>query len=256
MNDRSALTIAALTLAPALALAEPAESVIAPDIEKGEREFELAYGLSNDGGAHSSGLAFSFGAGVTDRWATEVGIEFEGRSGEGLEVDGFEWENRLGLIVDEDEPVALALLVSFERPRERDEGWSATFGLLSETSIGRYLLNANLLVERFWGQDEGDEGEGEGDEEEAKRGTALAYQWQWMYRHSHRIYYGLHGMGELGQWDDWAKSEAQEHQAGPAIFGRVKLPDRRRLNYELGFLFGLTEATSDYTLHMKLEYEL
>jgi len=103
----------------------------------------------------------------------------------------------------------------FERPRERAEGWSSTLGLLSETTVGRFLVNANLLVERNWdvdAEDEGDEGdeaedgedgEEEDDEEEAR--TSLGYQWQVLYRHSHRMYYGVQGMGELGQWDDWAK---------------------------------------------------
>jgi len=261
MSQRRALTLATLTLAPALALAEPAESVITPDIEKGEREIEMTFGVSNDGGQHSGGLGISFGVGVTDRWATEVGIEFERQSGEGFELDGFEWENRIGLIVDEDAPVALCLLAGIERPRERDEGWSATFGLLSETRIGRTLLNANLLLERSWGQDESGEEDGEDvdggrdGEEEADGATTLGYQWQWLYRHSFRIHYGLHGMGELGQWDEWDASDEQKHQIGPAIFGRVKLANRRRLNYDVGFLLGLTEATPDYTLRTKMEYE-
>lgn len=260
MNKKGALVLAALTIAPALALAEPAQSVITPDIEKGEREIEMAFGVSNDGGEHARGLELSFGVGVTDRWATEFGIEFEGESGEGFELDGFEWENRIGLIVDEDAPVALSLLAGIERPHDHDEGWSATFGLLSEFRIGRTLLNANLLIERSWGQDDGAEEGGEdaadGPEEdsEAEGGTTLGYQWQWMYRQSYRIYYGLHGMGELGQWDDWEASDEQEHQIGPVIFGRVKLDNGRRLNYDIGILFGLTEATADYALRTKLEY--
>jgi hypothetical protein len=105
-----------------------------------------------------------------------------------MKYSGIEWENRLGLIIDEEAPVALSLLVGFERPRERAEGWSSTLGLLSETTVGRFLVNANLLVERTWdadsedegdededGDDEDEDGEEEGDEEEAR--TTLGYQW-------------------------------------------------------------------------------
>ncbi len=86
--------------------------------------------------------------------------------------------------------------------------------------------------------------------------TTLGYQWQVLYRHSHRLYYGLQGMGELGQWDDWARRDDQEHKIGPALFGRLKTAGGQRLNYNAGLLFGVTDGTPDYTLRFKLEYEL
>ena len=271
MKKKQLLATIALAFASNAAFASPAEDVMTPDIEKGEREFEFAYGTDrNDAGKYESALELSFGAGVTDRWATELGVEFERERGEHMKYSGIEWENRLGLIIDEEAPVALSLLVGFERPRERAEGWSSTLGLLSETTVDRFLVNANLLVERTWdadSEDEGDEdeegddedgddedGEEEDDEEEAR--TTLGYQWQVLYRHSHRIYYGVQGMGELGEWDDWAKRDDQEHKVGPAIFGRLKTAGGQRLNYNAGLLFGVTDGTPDYTLRLKLEYEL
>lgn len=207
---------------------------------------------------------------ITERWATELGLEFERERGEHMKYSGVEWENRLGLVIDEDAPVALSLLVGFERPRARAEGWSSTLGLLSETAVGRFLVNANLLVERNWDVDTEDEGT-EGDEEDddrdlgaagddeddgAEARTTLGYQWQVLYRHSHRLYYGMQGMGEMGQWDDWAKHDEQEHKIGPAIFGRLKTSGGQRLNYNAGLLIGITDGTPDYTLRFKLEYEL
>jgi hypothetical protein len=264
MKKKQLLAAIALAFASNAAFASPADDVITPDIEKGEREFEFAYGTDrNEAGKYESALELSFGAGVTDRWATELGVEFERERGEHMKYSGIEWENRLGLIIDEEAPVALSLLVGFERPRERAEGWSSTLGLLSETTVGRFLVNANLLVERNWDvdvEDEGDEaedgedGEEEDDEKEAR--TSLGYQWQVLYRHSHRMYYGVQGMGELGQWDDWAKHDDQEHKIGPAIFGRLRTAGGERLNYNAGLLFGITDGTPDYTLRFKLEYEL
>lgn len=266
MRTRPLLSIAALALSGGTALASPAESVITPDIEKGEREFESAYGTDrNKDGKYSSGLELSFGAGVTDRWATEIGVEFEREPGGSMKYGGLEWENRFGLIIDEEAPVTLSLLLGFERPREREEGWSSTLGLLSETKIGRFLLNANLLLERNWDVRAEEDGEHEdGDEDEAhelgddddESGTLLGYQWQLLYRHAHSLYYGVQGMGELGKWNDWAPHGDQEHKLGPAIFGRLKTAGGQRLNYDVGLLFGLTDGTPDYTLRFKLEYEL
>ena len=247
MSIHRSLAIAVLALLASPVWASPAESVITPDIEEGEREIELAFGIArSDGGERSRGLTIGFGAGITDRWATEVGFEFEQEGSDDFEFGGIEWENRIGLIVDEDEPVALSLLVGLERPRERAEGWSSTLGLLSESTPGRFLVNANLLLARTW--DATDAG---GDEAE---GTTLGYQWQTLYRHSHFIYFGLQGMGDVGRWNDWADAAEQEHLLGPAIFGRVKL-DGRRLNYDVGLLFGLTDGSPEHTLRLQLEYE-
>ncbi|MDI3513315.1 MAG: hypothetical protein PWP40_544 [Rhodocyclaceae bacterium] len=275
MKKKHLLVAIALAFTAGTAFASPADDVMTPDIEKGEREFEFAYGADrNDAGKYESALELSLGAGITDRWATELGVEFERERGEHMKYSGVEWENRLGLIIDEDAPVTLGLLVGFEGPRERAEGWSSTLGLLSETTVGRFLVNANLLVERNWdvdAEDGDDEGDDEGDEEDddrdlgaagdddddgAEARTTLGYQWQVLYRHSHRLYYGMQGMGEMGQWDDWAKRDDQEHKIGPAIFGRLKTAGGQRLNYNAGLLFGVTDGTPDYTLRFKLEYEL
>lgn len=83
MKKKRLLAAIALALGANAAFASPAEDVITPDIEKGEREFEFAYGTDrNDEGKYESALELSFGAGITDRWATELGVEFERERGE------------------------------------------------------------------------------------------------------------------------------------------------------------------------------
>lgn len=249
---RRAVAVLTFFLATGQVAASPAESVITPDIEEGEREVELAFGADRgDGGEQSRGFQASFGIGVTDRWATELGLEFEEEGDEDFEFDGVEWENRFGLIVDEEAPMALSILLGLERPRERAEGWSGTLGLLTESTPGRFLVNANLLLGRTWG-DTPDPGAAADD---GADGTSLVYQWQALYRHSHRVYYGLQGMGEVGEWNDWAARDEQTHSLGPAVFGRVKLDDGDRLNYDVALLFGLTDGSPDHTLRAKLEYE-
>lgn len=241
---KHSLCAIALTLACGATFASPADSVILPDVERGEREIELATGSHrNSGRDDGSGLMLSFGAGVTDWWATEFGIELERERGEHLRYEGIEWENRFRLLDEEDEaPLGLSLLVGIERAREREEGWSGVLGLLSEKKLGRFLLNANVLLERTWASEEENE-------------TTLAYQWQLKYRQAPRFHYGVQSMGELGRWNDWNKHEEQEHKLGPAIFGWLPLGDGQRLNYDVGLLFGLTAETPDQTLRVKLEYE-
>lgn len=242
---KRALGAAPLTLVCGLAFASPAETVILPDVSAGEHEIELELGTERDNGRRNAdALTLSFGTGVTAWWATELGVEL-GRERDGhVRYDGIEWENRFRLLDEEDEaPIGLSLLASVERPREREEGWSATAGLLSQKKLGRFLLNANLLVERTWAAEAGE------------NGTHLGYQWQLKYRHAPRLHYGLQGMGEVGKWNEWDRRDDQQHRLGPAIFGRVPLDEGQRLKYDVGLLFGLTQATPDHTLRMMLEYE-
>ncbi len=138
-----------------------------------------------------------------------------------MKYSGTEWENRVGLIVDEEDE-------GDEDGDEEDEDEDEDLDL----------------------------GVADGDDDDAEARTTLGYQWQVLYRHSHRIYYGLQGMGEMGQWDDWAKRDDQEHKIGPTLFGRLKTAGGQRLNYNAGLLFGVTDGTPDYTLRFKLEYEL
>ena len=65
MKKKRLLAAIALALGANAAFASPAEDVITPDIEKGEREFEFAYGTDrNDEGKYESALELSFGAGI------------------------------------------------------------------------------------------------------------------------------------------------------------------------------------------------
>lgn len=78
MKKKHLLATIAWAFAGSAAFASPADDVMTPDIEKGEREVEFAYGADrNDAGKYESALGLSFGAGITDRWATELGVEFD-----------------------------------------------------------------------------------------------------------------------------------------------------------------------------------
>ena len=118
MKKKRLLAAIALALGANAAFASPAEDVITPDIEKGEREFEFTYGTDrNDEGKYESALELSFGAGITDRWATELGVEFERERGEHMKYSGIEWENRLGLIIELD-ALAMHTIRTYQKSRE------------------------------------------------------------------------------------------------------------------------------------------
>ena len=47
----------------------------------------------------------------------------------------------------------------------------------------------------------------------------------------------------------------QEHQFGPAIFGKIKMGTKQAIKYNAAVLFGTTSASPRTTLRMQAEYE-
>ncbi|MGE5616381.1 MAG: hypothetical protein ACM3X5_05650, partial [Bacillota bacterium] len=117
-------------------------------------------------------------------------------------------------------------------------------GPLFQWETGRVQWNANVLLERAI--------HAHNDEPHA---TQMGYQLQVKYRARPEFEYGIQALGDLGPWNHWASSEEQQHVLGPAIFGRVRVADRRFVRYNAGWLFGLNRGAPDNTFRMQVEYE-
>lgn len=136
----------------------------------------------------------------------------------------------------------MAVLLEIERARDHDEGWGVALGLLMQKDFGKLQTNLNLLLGRSFDAEESSD-------------TEFGYQWQLKYPVAAAFQVGVQGFGEVGEWNDWAKSDAQQHKAGPAIFGSLPLGGDDALKYDVGFLFGMTKDTPEHTLRVKLDYE-
>ena len=95
MNNKIklAVIVAAIALS-SLAAAGPADKVYRPIVEKGETEFEFRGGyrdFNTDPSEHA--YVFDIGYGVTDRWKTELVVEYSGVNGYGGSMEAWEWEN-------------------------------------------------------------------------------------------------------------------------------------------------------------------
>jgi hypothetical protein len=60
--------------------------------------------------------------------------------------------------------------------------------------------------------------------------------------------------GGLGDWGQFGSFNDHEQQLGPAMFGKLRTSGGA-VKYELGLLFGLTNATPNSTVRFMLEYE-
>jgi hypothetical protein len=83
----------------------------------------------------------------------------------------------------------------------------------------------------------------------------MGYQLQSRYDFSGDFGVGVQAFGDLGKWNHWAPHSEQEHVAGPAIFGRVKLGGRNQIKYNAAYLFKASDAAPDNRFRVQVEYE-
>lgn len=233
-----------ITAAMSPARAGPADYVISPRVDEGEREFDFKAGSAKfRDGARESQWSLGFGLGVNRWWFTEVYAIWHKEPGERHAFDAFEWENKFQLTETGKYPIDVGLLFEIERPRDRSEGYELRWGPLLQTEIGnRVQANLNLLLEKHVRVNDGAPAE-------------LGYQWQLKYRWQPQLEWGVQGFGEVGPYKHWEPSSEQTHIAGPALFGRLKVGERQVVKYNAGVLFGLNDHSPRHTLRVQAEYE-
>ncbi len=227
------------------AVAGPADYIYSPTVEQGEKEIDFKFGTDNQqDGSHKTVSSMGFGYGVNENWFTEIYLKSERQSGDGLTL--IEWENKFQITETGKYPIELGLVSEIEAPvNNSNEPWEFKIGSLLQTEFGKLLLNGNILFERKFGSNNTD----------ASYVTELGYQWQVKYRLKPEFEFGAQGFGEMGEWNDWDSSNAQNHRFGPAVFGKFALGSKQAVKYNAAYLVGISDAAPNNTFRMQLEYE-
>jgi hypothetical protein len=230
-----------LLVAPLPALADPGYYVVSAYDNEGMGTVDFRYWTVRFPGSPATiWPEVGIGYGVTSRWFTEVYASYVGSSGTATRVDTFNWQNEY-LLTQGQYPFDLALHASLIRHEIYGRGWGLEWGPVVQTDVGRTQLNANLFVER-----------GYGDAQPAQ--TQMKYQWQVKYRWRPLLQFGAQGFGELGPWDRWAPRDRQSHRAGPAAFGKIQLGDGRSLSYQAAYLVGSVYGRHGDMFSMRIQY--
>lgn len=226
--------------------AGPADYVYTPTVEYGEREIDFKHGSARQpDGTFKQVTSLGFGYGATEWWFTEVYLKRESEGGEGLTLA--EWENKFQLTETGKYPVDVGLIVELEAPLSNHaEPYEFKIGPLFQTDFGKVQLNANVLLERKFGN------HSDGDDPYI---TEMGYQLQAKYRLKPAFEFGLQAMGEMGEWDHWDRSNEQNHRMGPAVFGKISLGDKQAIKYNAAWLFGVSDAAPNNTFRIQAEYE-
>ncbi|MEO7252004.1 MAG: hypothetical protein ABIW30_05275, partial [Arenimonas sp.] len=81
-------------LAASTVMAGPADTVYTLNVEKGETEFEWRAGYREFAGAPSEhAFVFDVGYSVSNRWKTELVLEYAAEDGNPGKLEAWEWEN-------------------------------------------------------------------------------------------------------------------------------------------------------------------
>lgn len=226
--------------------AGPADYVYTPTIERGELELDVKYGVaSSSAGTRPQAGSIGLGYGVTEHWFTEAYLTQKqdalGRS------DYVEWENRFLLLSAAEFPFDVGFITEIEMPITQGASRELRVGTLFQGHIEKWQWNSNVIFERVFSGT---------DEYGVAQAVNLGYQWQVHYPLAQAFQWGVQGFGEVGKWNEWYKSNAQNHRMGPAVFGKLRLSETDAIKYNATCLFGLTSASPNATLRMQLEYEL
>ncbi len=235
----AAVILAALVAAPGQAHAT--KKVYTPYVEKGELEVEYKgrYEVDDDDDVDGKWVQKTgVGYGVTDYWFTEIYGEFEkeGESDADAEFHAIEWENKFMLTEAGEYFVDVGLLTElvYNTSGGADKG---EVKLLLAKDIGQTTHAANLILEREFGEDSSDE-------------TEAGFAWSSKYRLNESFEPGFELHSDFGALSDGPSYDEQKHMVGPVAYGHFG-----PVGYDVGVLFGISDAAPDATLKAILEYE-
>jgi len=245
----AAVLLASMAAAPAKAGILGDMKVYSPVIETGVLEFEYRGGHSFDSDPAKNGAEaqkFSLGYGVTNWWFVEAYANWARDPGGSTHFDGTEWESIFQLTEPGEHWATFGLLAEYERVQNRrTDSDEIAIGPLIERDVGQTTTAVNLLLTRQIGP------------AITERGVGLSYRWQTRWRLLPQFQPAIDAFGEVGTIGSFLPLREQEHLLGPAIQGRFNLGSTAgNIQYNIGYLFGLTHESPNGALKLILEYEL
>ena len=225
--------------------AHASHKVYSPHVEQGEAELEMRghTTFDNDNAKDSQEkIKIEFGYGVSEKWFTAIGGEIEEDINGDLEYEATFWENIFQLTEQGEYWVDVGLYFEYEFAHEAGNKDKVEGKLLLEKNVGKFVNTANLIFSRQVGSG-------------SSNATEFEYAWRTKYLYSKSIEPGIEIYGEMGEVGHVSPSDQQDHRIGPVISGLLSGDSHGKWVYELGYLFGISDAAPDGTLKFVIEYE-
>jgi hypothetical protein len=211
-----------------------------------EIEYRAARTFDSDrakDGAESQKAAVGYG--VTNWWFAEAYGEWKRDPGGTTHFDGTEWESVFQLTEPGEYWANLGLLAEYERVQNRKTDSDAiNIGPLIERDFGPTTTDLNLMLVRQIGP------------HISQHGVRFNYRLETRWRLFPQFQPAVEVFGDLGLIGDFGPVSGQQHLLGPGFAGQFSLGAiPGKIQYDAGYLFGLTPASPKGILKLIVEYE-
>jgi high-affinity iron transporter len=218
------------------------------------REFELehngvtTFDSPKSGKSNNQFYTTEYGLGVLPYWFVELENELAAPTGENITYEATTTENYFQLTPTGKYWGDLALFAAYSQPAHKANAKNFTVGPLAQTEFGEIagfgaLHTLNLLFTREVGNN-------------ATTGTPFFAAWQSRLLINAYFQPGLEYYGMIDNLGAPGKLADQQHRIGPVLVGLQNFAPYGKLKYEVGYQFGLTQATAHGAVRWRLEYEV
>jgi high-affinity iron transporter len=209
---------------------------------------DITFDKPKSGLSNNQRYTIEYGFGPLPDWFVEVGHELAAPNGENITYDATEVESYLQLTPTGKYFGDLAMFAEYEHPLHQGDPKHFMFGPLAQTEFGEIagigaLHTLNLLFTRTVGNNRTD-------------ATEFDPRWQSRLLVNPLFEPGFEYYGQINEILNPGKPAEQQHRIGPVLVGVNNFAPYGKLKYEVGYLFGLTDATPRGTVRWRLEFEI
>ena len=231
-----------------LGLSHPAfalKKVYEPYAEQGELEVETTGVYDIDSHKNKNAVQeyrYAVGYGVNSFWHTELELEAETQETDEaitrFKATHMEWENVFQLAEKGQYWMDPGIYLAYEAPLINKQVGQFEGKILLEKGLGKIsnILNISFNQEISQG---------------ASRHTDTGVSWSTKYRLSKYLEPGVEYYNDFSAIDHHLDYNQQSHQVGPVLYGSLN----RHIKYDIGYLFGISQAAPYGELKWVLEYE-
>ena len=218
------------------------DTISSPNVVKGELEMEYSASESFDhrhDKNHVQSHEMEIEYGITDRFALEINGELEKEPGHTLTTSGLGISGRFQFFEQGEYWMDSGAQISYGRALNRSHADSIEAKLLLEKRAGSWLHRLNVGIEQEVGPHASSAPE-----------RGLGFNSRYVY--NEYLQPGFEWQSNFGKANSHNDFDAQEHVAGPALYGKI-MP---RVKYEAAYLVGISDSAPRNTARILLEYEM
>ena len=223
--------------------------VYSPYVVEGELELETRGLITSDRNAEkddNKNFIYEVGYSPTANWHTaallEQTQEHQPGDNQALRLEAFAWENILQLTEPGQYWADLGLYLEYEKGLLKADAHQLETKLLIEKTVGRFTFTANPIFKKAFGPAD-------------NHSVNFEYAWATRYRWRSELEPGFEAYGDIGPVEAVSGLRDQVHQIGPDVRGAFRAGTGKIL-YNIGYLFGVSEAAPAGAVKFELEYEL